>query len=178
MSKIKISTQEFVNVFQEIISLPWWRVIHPSAGWLFIDMGKSYQDYVSGENGEEKLYVRGIYQINVKGNWYIEKNEKIVNSRNVGKNETQKEYFDRMESIVNNFPIKFVISIKFENEKLVFEANDDYKICVSLPKDADSLSFTKVELDKNNKPINYTHWRYSEDLKSLAKIESEQITIQ
>ena len=173
MSKIKISTQEFVNVFQEIISLPWWRVIHPSAGWLFIDMGKSYQDYVSGENGEEKLYVRGIYQINVKGNWYIEKNEKIVNSRNVGKNETQKEYFDRMENIVNNFPIKFVTAIEFENEKIIFEANDDYKICVSTPKEVDSLSFTKVELDKNSKPIHYIHWRYSEDLKSIAKIESE-----
>lgn len=173
MQSQQISLQQFVEKLQVIVNQPIWRVIHPADGWLLLDLGKQYQDFISDKDGSEKPYTKGEYQLAIKGNWEITQNSDVIESRTVKHNETQESYFTRMDSLANNFPIKTISEISLSEADIVLSAEDGYQIKVTVTEKNDSLGLTIVQLDNENKPTAYTHHRYDDALQSLATISSQ-----
>jgi len=170
MNKQPISLQDFIDALQIIVDQSIWRVIHPADGWLTIDLGKKYIDTVPSKGGKDEPYEKGQYQLHITGDWKVYRNEKLVESRNVS-DDDQKSYFDRMEKLVSNFPIRKIKSVNLNQDELIIEGEEsDIRIPVS--DTADSLSLTAVELDNNNKPVSYTHCRFDEELERLVRIST------
>lgn len=172
MSKQPISTQQFVEKLQVIVNQPIWRVIHPADGWLFLDLGKQYNDYISNKDGSEKSYTKGEYQLHIKSNWEITQNGIVIASRVVKKNETQEEYFSRLENLAKNFPCKSFTRIQLTNDEIMFSSGDGYQLEVAFTGHDDNLGFTIVQVSASNDAVAYSHLRYDETLKSLAIITS------
>jgi len=168
-----ITLQQFVEKLQTIIGQPIWRVIHPADGWLFVDLGKEYQDFIFSKDGSEKPYVKGEYQLQFKGDWTITQNEKVIEARTVQPNETQEKYFTRMDALTSNFPIKVFSIVSNSDNQVVFEAEKGYQLKVSVTGCDDALSLTAVDLDVENKPLAYIHYRFDEELGSLAQASSK-----
>lgn len=173
MQSQQISLQQFVEKLQVIVNQLIWRVIHPADGWLLLDLGKQYQDYISDKDGSEKPYTKGEYQLTIKGNWDITQNSSVVESREVKPDETQESYFTRMDTLVKNFPIKSLSGVSLTENSIVFNAENGLQLKVATTGSDDSLSLTVVNLDSENKPTAYTHHRYDEELKSLATISTQ-----
>lgn len=172
MQSQQISLQQFVEKLQSVVGQPIWRVIHPADGWLSMDLGKEYQDFISDKDGSEKPYVKGEYQLQFKGDWIITRNEKMIGVRAVQPDEKQENYFDRMEKLANSFPIKAFSHVSISGNQIVFEAEDDYQLKVTVTGSDDALSLTAVALDGDSKPVAYTHYRFDKDLGSLAEVSA------
>lgn len=173
MQSQQISLQQFVEKLQIVVNQPIWRAIHPAGGWLLLDLGKQYQDFISDKDGSEKPYTKGQYQLIIKGDWEIIQKSNAVESRTVMPNETQESYFTRMDTLVKNFPIKTLSEVTLKDDSIVFNAENDTLLKVAATGDDDSVGLTVVKLDNENKPIAYTHHRYDEELKSLASISTQ-----
>lgn len=163
MQHQQTAINQFVKDLQVVVNQPIWRVIHPADGWLFLDLGKRYQDYISNETGSEKPYTKGIYQLYIRGNWQIIQGKAVVESRTVKPSESQEDYFSRMENIANDFPIKSISRVVHYGKSIVFNAGDGYQLEVDISDHDDSLRLTTVQLDKSNKPVDYRHFEYSEE---------------
>jgi hypothetical protein len=171
MTSQKISLQQFVEKLQGVVGQPIWRVIHPADGWLFIDIGQQYSDTVPGKNGADEPYDKGQYQIHITGDWEVYSGDKLLETRTVN-GADQKTYFNRMDTLVSNFPIKVIEQIKIVGENLIISGNDSYiKVPVSIS--SDSLSMTEVELSSTNEPIAYTHYRYEEEVGGLVEVSTK-----
>jgi hypothetical protein len=142
----------------------------PADGWLFLDLGRQYQDFISDKDGSEKPYAKGEYQLTIKGDWQIIQNGEPIESRAVKADETQEFYFTRMDNLVNNFPIKTISGVNLVENSVVFDTENDYQLQTTVSGQDDSLGLTVVQLDSENKPIAYIHHRYDEELSSLATI--------
>lgn len=159
-----IAHHQFIKDLQIIINQPIWRVIHPADGWLFLDLGKPYQDYISDEKGSEIPYIKGEYQLYITGDWQIAQNKTVVESRLVKPNEAQKDYFSRIEDVANNFPIKSISGVNYYDKNVVFNAGDGCHLTVDVT-DEDSLTLTIVQLDESNRPIAYRHFEAGNEQK-------------
>lgn len=155
-----------------VIEQPIWRVIHPAGGWLFMDLGQQYQDFISDREGNEKPNSKGEYQLYIKGKWALTQNGKVVEIRTVGRDESQEMYFSRIESLASNFPIHSFTAVSLVNNEVVFEAQDGYQLKVHVTGNDDALSLTVVELGSNTIPLTYTHFRFNEELGFLAEIST------
>ncbi|OGJ37837.1 MAG: hypothetical protein A2383_01990 [Candidatus Pacebacteria bacterium RIFOXYB1_FULL_39_46] len=171
MNKQSISIQDFILSFKEVIGKSIWRVIHPADGWLTIDLGQKYTDTLPGKDGQDEPYERGRYQIHITGNWKVYKNGELIESRNVD-GDDQKAYFDRMEELAANFPLVTVESVKLNKNHLVI-IDKQFEIRVPVAESTDSISLSVVELDANNKPVSYSHYRFDEELGKLASISTK-----
>lgn len=165
-----ISFQQYIDSFQPIVGGSIWRVIHPADGWLTIDIGQKYFDTISGKDGNDEPYEKGQYQLHITGDWEVFSENKLVETRKVNEAD-QKTYFERMEKLATSFPLKTIDSVKFEENKLII-SGDGAQIRVPVKKDGESISFTIVELNQSNKPVSYTHYRYEDELQSLAEIKA------
>lgn len=172
MQTKKIDIQQFVEKLQAVVNQPTWRVIHPADGWLFMDLGKQYQDSISDIDGSEKPYTKGEYQLQFKGDWIITQNEKLIEARATQSNETQEDYFTRMEALTSSFPIKSFSNVSHSYGSIIFEAENGCQLKVPVTGTDDALSFTIVELTADNKPTLYTHYRFDEGLGSLAEVSA------
>lgn len=173
MQTKKIDIQQFVEKLQAVVNQPIWRVIHPADGWLFMDLGKQYQDAISDKDGSEKPYTKGEYQLQIKGDWTIAQGEKVIGARVTQPDETQEKYFTRMEALANNFPMKSFSNALFSDGNVIFEAENGYQLKVSVTGTDDALSFTIVELTADSKPTAYTHYRFDEEIGSLLEVSSQ-----
>lgn len=171
MNKKPISLSDFVSVFKDVFEKPIWRVIHPADGWLFIDIGQKYTDVIPGKGGVDEPYDKGQYQIHITGNWEVYSGDKLLETRKVN-GANQKTYFDRMEKLVTNFPIKQIEQVRLDGSNLIISGNNT-NIKIPVNTTSNSLSMTKVELNLSNKPISYTHYRYEEEIGSLAEISTK-----
>ena len=166
MNTKQISLPVFADSFRVIIGKSIWKVIHPADGWLTIDIGEKYIDTLPGKDGKDELYEKGQYQIHVHSDWEVYIKGELVESRQVNNND-QITYFDRMEKLASNFPIKKITSVELVDNTLVISGNNaEIKIYVS--ESSDSISLTGVELNADKNPISYTLYRFNEKLGSLA----------
>ena len=168
ISSQKINSFQFIEKLQLVINKPIWRVIHPADGWLFLDFGRKYLDHLSGTDGKKVPYEKGEIRLYIKGDWTITKNGKTQNCRDVSPNETQKQFFSRMEFIVNNFPITFISRLEFAGGKVSFIDQNGFQLTVDMPATDDSLEFTVTELNDDNVPVAYTHYEFNESKQSLT----------
>lgn len=166
MNKQTISLREFVDAFQVIIGKPIWRVIHPADGWLTIDLGQKYTDSLPGKGGQDEPYQRGQYQLHIIGDWEVYTNGSLFESRQVNDND-QSAYFSRMDVLVNDFPLTSIDSIVFENDNLILKG-DNSELRVPISDTSESISLSYVELDSDNKPTSYTHYRYDDAIGKLV----------
>ena len=168
-----MSLHQFVEKLKAVVNLPIWRVIHPADGWLFLDIGQQYQDFILDKEGCEKPYVKGECQLNVKGNWTITHGGDIVESRMLKPDETQRDYFTRMEYVADNFPLTSISTVTHEDNCIVFGSVDDYQLRVIDSGKNDSLGLAVVSLNSSSQPVIYTHTRYDTELQSLVNFSSE-----
>lgn len=171
MNNQTISLQDFVDAFQVIIDKSIWRVIHPADGWLTIDLGQKYIDSLPGKDGQDAPYQRGQYQLHITGDWEVYTNGELSESRQVN-GDDQSAYFSRMDDLVNNFPLSSIDSIVFENDKLTLKS-DNSELRVPLSESFESISLSCVELDSDNQPTEYTHYRYDDELGKLVIITTK-----
>lgn len=167
----QISLQQFVESFQAVVNKPIWRVIHPADGWLIIDIGQKYIDTIPGKDGVDEPYDKGQCQLYITGNWEVYSGNKLIETRKVN-GVDQKTYFNRMDKLVTNFPIKIVESVKLDGNILIISGNSS-NIRVSINRNAENISLTEVELNQSNKPISYTHYRYEKEIGDLARISTK-----
>ncbi len=170
MQTKSISFQQFIANFQPIVGNSIWRVIHPADGWLTIDIGQKYTDTIPGKDGDDEPYDKGQYQLHITGDWEIFSGDKLIETRKVNEAD-QKTYFERMDKLATNFPIKTIDSVKLEDNKLIISGNGA-QIRVPVNENGESISLTVVKLSQSNEPISYAHFRYEDELKSLAIVES------
>lgn len=173
MQHQQISLPQFAESLQVVINQSIWRVIHPADGWLFLDIGQQYQDSIFNSGGTEQPYTKGKFQLHIKGDWTISRNEIVIESRTVKSGETQENYFARMEAIVQNFPMKSICSVNVNYGEVVFAAKNGYELKVMMTDHDDSLSLTVVELSNFSVPVAYTYFRHDEELKSLVTVSSQ-----
>lgn len=167
-----ITLQHFVEKLQILTNQPIWRVIHPADGWLIIDLGRQYQDYIFDIEGGQKPYNKGEYQLTIKGHWEITQNEYLIDSKTLMADESQESYFTRMHNLVNNFPIKTISGVSFSDTIIILDTKNDYQLKVNVNNEADDIGLTIVQLSKDNKPKAYTHHRFDEKLNSFVTITS------
>lgn len=172
MTTQQISIQQFSEELKKIINQSVWRVIHPADGWLFLDLGKQYQDYILNRDGSKKPYTKGQYQLCIKGDWEIIQNDTSTESRAVRSGETQESYFTRMDNLVNHFPFKTISGINLLENNFVLYAENGFQLKVFVTGKDDALSLTIVEISADGKPISYTHHRFDKELGSLVEISS------
>ena len=55
----------------------------------------------------------------------------------------------------------------FENDKLILKS-DSFELKVPLSESSESISLRCVELDSDNKPTSYTHYRYDDEIGKLV----------
>lgn len=168
MNKQVISLQNFVSAFQKIVDESIWRVIHPADGWLTIDLGQKYTDTLPGTDGQDEPYIRGQHQLHITGDWEIYTNDKLVESRKVH-GDDRLAYFNRMERLIDNFPLTKVQSVTLEKGQLVIKDGQS-KISIPVSETLESVSLSLVELDANHRPGAYTHYRFDEELGKLVAI--------
>jgi len=166
-----ITKTQFLHYFKNIENSNIWQVIHPADGWLIIDLGIKYTDTVPGRNGQDQPYERGEYQIFIRGDWKIYKKNKLFATRQV-KNDNQKEYFDRMEQLTNDFPINKVKKVSLNKGTLII-SGEDAKIKILIDPTTDTISLSKVKLDANKQPLFYYHYGFAEKINGLAVIEAQ-----
>lgn len=166
MTKNPISLQDFSSAFQIIADKPIWRVTHPADGWLTIDLGQKYTDSLPGKDGKDEPYQRGQYQLHITSNWEVYTNGELYESRQVN-GDNKSAYFSRMDTLVNNFPLSSIDSIVFENDKLILKS-DNSELRVPLSESSESISLSCVELDSDNQPTAYTHYRYDDEIGKLV----------
>ena len=162
MQHQQTAIHQFVKDLQVVINQPIWRVIHPADGWLFLDLGKRYQDYISDETGSEEPYPKGVYQLYIKGNWQVIRSKAVIESRTVKPSESQEDYFLRMEAVATNFPIRSISRVNQGDKTIIFNAGDGYRLEVNITEPDDSLRLTVVRVNKLNKPVSYRHFGYSQ----------------
>lgn len=168
MNKQRISLPDFVKAFKVLIGNPIWRVIHPADGWLIIDLGQRYTGTIPGAGGLDEPYDKGQYRLHIAGDWEVYSGNKLIETRKVFY-ANQKEYFDRMDKLIQNFPVKVIEAIRVEHGAMLMAGSNAY-IRIPISKNPDSISLTEVELDSFNNAISYTHYRYEEALCSFVKV--------
>lgn len=171
MQAQQISLQQFVENLRVMVGESIWRTIHPADGWLIIDIGQKYRDTIPGKGGIDEPYDKGQFQLRITGDWEVYSGDKLIETRKVN-DDNQKAYFDRMDKLVTNFPIKTIENIEFYDSSLIISGNG-VDVRVPIRTDTDSISFTKVELSQSKEPIIYTHYRYEEKVGGLAKISTQ-----
>lgn len=164
-----ITLQEFTSVLQSFRSQPIWRVIHPADGWLLFDLGEEYQGRISGVNGEERPYPQGQFQLTIRGDWRLWQNSVLVNSREVQENETQKEYFERLEKLVQNFSLTAFEKIEITRNLLSFFQGDS-RLDIDFSLNFDVVTLTYVDLDAQKTPVKFTHYRFDKEKNSLVEV--------
>ncbi len=170
MNKKSISLLQFGEGFQPIVGSSIWRVIHPADGWLTIDIGQKYSDTIPSKDGSDEPYDKGQYQLHITGDWEVFSGDELVETRKVN-GADQKTYFERMDKLAINFPLKTIDAVKFKDNKLII-SGDGAQIRVPVNEDGESIGLTVVKLSQSNEPTSYTHYRYEDELRSLAIVES------
>jgi len=170
MNTKKISFQQFVAAFDQIINKPIWRIIHPADGWLIIDFGQKYISSLPGKNGVDEPYEKGDCQLYIKGDWEIYNNDVLFETSNVIDSD-QKQYFSRMDYLTKNFPIQHIHTVEYNTTSILL-FGDVAHMSIDISANPDAIRLTVVEINTSNIPITHTHYRYDQKMGSYIKIQA------
>ncbi len=169
----QLSLAQFVEALQVVIGLPIWKVIHPADGILHFDLGRKYADSVPGIPNP---HIEGEVRIYVYGDWTLVQNGRLIASRRYSPDETRHDYFERMDVLEKNFPIKQIISVTYENGEVIF-ADAQTAFHIKTDGKADDIAIRVVRLDDQNIPLTFTHYRFEEKSNTLEMSLVEEAVV-
>ena len=173
LTKKSLSTTEFQELLNSGLNRRIWRAIHPAAGWLIFDMGEKIIGHILNEKGEETPYEQGEIVLRIKGNWVYRSRGKVVQSRQVRENETQKEYFDRIESLLENRQFEAIVSIEVGKNQISLLFDNGDQLVIQPNAYLETLAMSIFDYDLGRRITSAKHVRIDENSRKPILVTSD-----